>query len=121
MVFHLSYKFFCFNGKVKYVQIDSDRFGDHTRCFYDLDWNKQEFTLLYPIFEGEIKKPKKFSEMVAIVSKLCEDFIFVRIDLYYYEDKIFFGEITLHPEGGNGPFIPKKYDLKLGNELNLDL
>src|SRR5690606_9908142 len=34
------YKFFCFNGSPKFVQLDFDRFTNHTRNFYDLSWNR---------------------------------------------------------------------------------
>lgn len=33
------YKFFCFNGVPKYIQIDSDRFIDYKRNMYDSNWN----------------------------------------------------------------------------------
>ncbi len=37
------YKFFCFNGIPKFVQIDIDRGTNNYRAFYDFDWNKLEF------------------------------------------------------------------------------
>jgi hypothetical protein len=38
------YKFFCFNGVPKFVQVDLDRYQNHTRNYYDLSWN---FITLY--------------------------------------------------------------------------
>jgi hypothetical protein len=35
----LDYKFFCFNGHVKYFKIDFDRFNDHRANYYDLSMN----------------------------------------------------------------------------------
>ena len=33
------YKFFCFNGQVKFLKIDFDRFTNHRANYYDLDGN----------------------------------------------------------------------------------
>jgi hypothetical protein len=113
------YKFFCFNGEPKYVQVDFDRFTRHTRCFYNMEWIKQPFALLYPYAEKNLEKPSTFEEMKKIAKVLSQDFLFTRVDLYNLGDKIFFGEITLHPEGGNGPFQPAEHDQFLGKELEL--
>ena len=119
----LDYKFFCFNGKPKYVQVDVDRETNHTRKFYDLEWNPQEFTFLYPRPQREIKRPKNLETMIQLVSKISEDLKsrmdFVRIDFYDHNNEVFFGEITFHPEGGSGPILPKKFDLILGSQLEL--
>ena len=111
------YKIFCFNGSPKYIQVDLDRFTRHARCYYDLDWNKLPFTILYPKSDKEIEKPIQLEEMLAVAKKLAKDFVFLRVDLYLADDEIYFGEVTFHPEGGNGPFIPSNWDKKLGEEL----
>ena len=33
------YKFLCFNGKPEFCWIDIDRFGNHKRNIYDMNWN----------------------------------------------------------------------------------
>jgi hypothetical protein len=35
----IDYKFFCFAGKVQFIQGDFDRHTAHTRNIYDCDWN----------------------------------------------------------------------------------
>jgi len=57
----INYKFYCFGGKSYFIQVDSDRFGDYTRTFYDCSWNKQDFTFTYPtqtccLFRESLKK-----------------------------------------------------------------
>ena len=37
------YKFFCFNGEVKYCLVCSDRETELKETFFDLNWNKTEF------------------------------------------------------------------------------
>lgn len=113
------YKIFCFHGEPKYIQIDVDRYSNHTRCFYDPEWNKLPFTIIYPKYEGEVSKPSKLKEMVQISKKLSEPLIFSRVDLYCIKDKVYFGEITLHPGSGHKPFCPSNYDLILGRDLSL--
>lgn len=107
------YKFHCFgNGKI-IIQVDSNRFGNHSRNFYDEDWNLLEFQL--GIKNGtKDEKPKKLNEMIKIAKKLSEDFRYIRVDLYYINKKIYFGELTLTHGGGNEKFAPEKYDEILG-------
>ena len=35
--------FFVFNGRVEFISVDLDRFGDHRRNMYDRDWNRLNF------------------------------------------------------------------------------
>jgi len=111
------YKFFCFNGEPFMIQVDVGRFTKHQRAFYDMSWTKQAFSLVYPLYEGEITCPERFEEMSLIARKLSTRFTFSRIDLYSHNGNIYFGEITFFPEGGTGHFIPVEYDLIIGNYL----
>ena len=113
------YKFFCFNGNPRFVQVDIDRFSNHKRLYYDMDWRKLDFSIAYPLYNQNIQKPSQFEEMKLIVQKLSKDYSFVRIDLYIHDQKVYFGEITLYPEGGSAPFIPKKYNRIIGEFIHL--
>jgi len=115
----LDYKFFCFNGNPKYIQIDVDRFDNHKRVFYDSFWNKMPFTTLYPKYEHEIPKPSNYNEMENIARKLSDNFAFARIDLYTLNNKVYFGEITLFHGSGNEPFYPKEFDNIVGDDIIL--
>jgi hypothetical protein len=117
----LDYKIFCFNGVPGFVQVDFDRFLVHRRNIYDINWVLLEVEYVYPRFlDDPIPKPNKFNTMIEIAQKLSEDFLFARIDLYIVDNIIYFGEITLHPEGGLGPFDTKSSDIQLGKFLILD-
>lgn len=115
------YKFFCFAGEPKYVQIDVDRFTKHKQAFYDVNWNKLYFHQLFPRYNEPLEKPKKFDELLDMARKLSEGLPFARIDLYHHGGNPYFGEITLHPHSGCAPFFPFEYDLKFGNDLDLSL
>ncbi len=117
----LDYKIFCFNGQPKFVQIDIDRFENHTRKFFDLDWNELPFSIIYPISSTIIDKPKNFDSMIEIVKKLSDLLLFTRVDLYSINSQIIFGEMTFYPENGGGKFIPDIYDKTVGEYLDLKL
>lgn len=115
----IDFKFFCFDGEPVFVQVDEGRFADHCRGYYDMDWCKQPFTMLYPRSDAELKRPKSFEDMKRMASLLAKRFNFIRVDFYDVEGKAFFGEITFHPDGGHGPFIPDNFDELYGNLIKL--
>ncbi|MCT7621499.1 ATP-grasp fold amidoligase family protein [Aliarcobacter butzleri] len=112
------YKFWCMNGIVQMVQVDSGEYGKHVITFFDKFWNLLPFKKNYPV-EKNLKKPELFEKMVNISEKLSKEFSFVRVDLYTINNKIYFGELTFHPESGFGKFYPEKADIELGNKLRL--
>jgi hypothetical protein len=122
----MDYKFHCFNGKVEIIQVDIDRFGDHRRNLYDVEWNLLPFTWSpwdkngprYPNGKA-IERPQKLVEMIDLAETLSIDFDYIRVDLYYLKNHIYFGELTLHMEGGWGRFDPFEFDAYYGEKLEL--
>ena len=57
--------------------------------------------------------------MLFISSKLSSQFRYVRVDLYECCQKVYFGEITFHHDGGFRPIIPVEFDYKFGELLEL--
>lgn len=113
------YKFFCFDGEPKFIQVDSDRFTKHQRTLYDLNWEPTNYQIRYDLIDKEVPKPIKFNEMLEVSKKLSRGLKFCRVDLFEHEGRIFFGEITLHPGGGMEPFINKDQDIDFGKFLNI--
>lgn len=114
----VDYKFFCFNGVPKYVQVDIDRFKNHRRVFFDKLWQRQPFDLYYDSYDGDLAKPKYFELMLDVASKLSSNIPFVRVDLYAIPE-VFFGEMTFYPGNGTEHFYPAEWDLILGDMLIL--
>src|SRR5699024_4710256 len=90
------YKFICFNGEAKYVWIDIDRYSNHRRNFYDLDWNYLDISSDIPNTGDIIPKPEGLEEMTKIANDLAKDFPHVRVDLYWVNGKVYFGELTFY-------------------------
>lgn len=115
------YKFFCFNGKVKIIQVDYDRFGNQRRNLFDRNFNRIEGELLYPPYEGATQKPKQLDKAIEIAEKLSADFTFLRADLYLMDEEIYFGELTNYPGNGFVPFQPQELEYKVGSWLDLNI
>ncbi len=112
--FPVDYKFHVFNGKVIYIQVDVGRFKDHRRSFYDLDWQKQPFSVRYPLIGGDYPQPPNLEEMIQIAQKLGKEFHYVRIDLYDIMDRVIFSEATFFPGAGYLRFKPQEMDYEWG-------
>ena len=102
----IDYRFYCFNGKAKLICIDVGKFSGYKRVFYNKYWEKQDFSLKYPLYEGEISKPDNFEEMLKITEKLSEDLNFVRVDLYSNGIECLVGEITNCYASASQTFVP---------------
>lgn len=114
----LDYKFFCFSGEPYIIQVDYDRFTEHKRNFYSLDWEFQDFTVCYPNHpEIQIQKPEKLQEMILVARTLAKGIPFVRIDLYEADKQVYFGEMTFYPGNGHEKISPKAFDKKLSDLL----
>ncbi len=113
------YKFFCFNGRPEFLQIDIDRFSNHRRAFFDMEWRKLPFSIRYKISEKNIPKPIQLQEMISVATMLSKGIIFCRVDMYVHRNQIYFGEMTFIPGGGNEPFSPPEYDKVVGNYLSI--
>lgn len=114
------YKFFCFNGEPRFLFVASEREKNVKFDFFDLDWNHIKVKQGHQNSEKNIPKPDKLSEMIEICRILSEDFPHVRVDLYYENDKIFFGELTFFHFSGLVPFYPFKYDIEFGRYFEID-
>lgn len=115
------YKFLCFGGKPYYCWVDSDRFTNHTRNVYDLEWNLQSWSQCHPIKEALIEKPENFETMVKLAQKLSDGFSHVRVDFYNIEGSIYFGEMTFTNASGLERIYPDEWDEKLGELWHLEI
>lgn len=113
------YKFFCFSGQPRFIQVDTDRFTDHRRDFFDVDWNILPFTVTWPRSGRSIPRPANLEEMVECAQMLAAGFPFVRVDFYSCNGQTIFGEMTWYPDAGITLFSPESYDEYWGRQIQL--
>lgn len=113
------YKFLCFNGKVHYIVFDANRYVNHKRNIYDADWNYVDVETDCGKLGDVVSKPEGFDEMKRIAEDLSKDFPFVRVDLYWINHRVYFGELTFYPWTGYVVFEPKEFDVMLGEKFVL--
>lgn len=114
------YKFFCFNGKALYVQIDFGRFTEHKRNIYSRDWTPLNFSIEYPSdYNHSFDKPQNYEEMLDIAESLSANLCHARIDLYNVNGSIFFGEITFFHGSGLETFTPETWNQTFGDKIIL--
>jgi hypothetical protein len=112
------YKFLVFDGRVRVIWVDQDRFGDHRRNFYSPAWESLDVGMNYPC-GNLVPRPAKLDAMIAVAERLADRIDFVRVDLYNIDDRIIFGELTNYPEGGWARFDPPEFDAELGSLWSL--
>ena len=114
------YKFFCFSGEPKFMWVDASRFTEHKRKVFDLEFKKAPFQFDVIPEIDYIDKPNHFEDMKDLAIKLCEGFIFVRVDFYESNGKLYFGELTFSSHAGLMPPRPIKYNKILGEYIKID-
>ena len=118
------YKIYCMNGKPKYIVVFHNRFNKSEKLsetVYDINWKPQNisFDNHFEISNIIEPPPKCLDELLEICTKLCKNFVQLRVDFYIIDNKIYFGEITFSTASGFRKMIPEELDEILGKELKL--
>lgn len=115
------YKFYCFHGVPKFVQITTGKGKTKNSVYYDMDFKPLPFTTSnWENSPEKIRRPEKFQEMIDVSRKLSNGLTHIRIDLYYINNRIYFGEYTFHSSGGIIRFNPPEWNRIIGNWVMLD-
>ncbi|MGG7036576.1 MAG: ATP-grasp fold amidoligase family protein [Flavobacterium sp.] len=116
----IDYKFFCFHGEPKYIWVKTFNQGLYKNCYYDLDWNKiGEEEYRDNFLADEIARPQNLEEMIDVARKLSDPFIFMRVDLYSIDEKVYFGELTFFPWGGKQRLTVERFNNEFGELIKL--
>ncbi len=117
----VDYKFYCFNGVPKFIDVHLDREDDHKQGCYDLDFNILPFgkSEKFEKISEELIKPKNLEEMIFLSEKLSKNIPFVRVDFYSVNGKSVFGEMTFYPGDARNKFYPEEFNEILGNYFEL--
>jgi len=113
------YKFFCFNGQPRYIQVDMYRSTAHKRNIYDINWNYIDQTITYPNVGDVLERPPNLEKMIEISTVLSSNFPHVRVDLYDYRGKVIFGELTFYHGSGYEKFSSYQFEKEMGDHFIL--
>ncbi|AOR25361.1 glycosyltransferase [Formosa sp. Hel3_A1_48] len=114
------FKFYCFDGKAKFIDIHTDREDEHKQGSFDLNFERLPFGVsrFKQIYESP-EKPVNLKEMIECAEVLSEKLPFVRVDFYAIDGKTIFGEMTFYPSDGRKKFYPEKYNRIIGDYFTL--
>lgn len=120
----LEYKFYCFNGEIKLIQLsilDKDlkkryRYLDENYNSLEVDYSLDNHLTM--IEDDDMIELRLKDEMKDIAKKLARDFKYhIRVDIYQIDDQLYVGELTFFDSAG---FIDiKERDVELGSYLIL--
>lgn len=116
------YKIFCFNGKPKLIQVDFNRFKNHQRNLYSIDWEYLDAKIKYPNDPTKkIPKPERLKEMLLFSEKLSANIPQVRVDFYSINSRIYFGEMTFCHGSGFEEFEPENLGEQMGSWIKIPI
>lgn len=117
------YKFHCFNGVSDNVMVCIERSSGNPRFyFFDEKWDLLRYNIAGKNAPNEftLPKPNKIDEMFEISRRLSKNIPFVRVDLYFENDKIYFGEMTFFPQSGFDSNLLESTDLLFGSKIKIN-
>ena len=97
-------KCFCFidneGNKKKILYVERVIGDERERIMLDENWNPVDYSSNFKKLNDKIPKPNNLKDILYVIDKLSEDFNFVRVDLFIFNKKIYFGELTFIPTAG---------------------
>ena len=119
----IDYKFWCFDGKVEFVQVFERSNQKFIRYSFNLFFKNT--SMINPYYEGEnyskFQQPDSFYNMIKYASALSKRLPFARVDFYDIYGQCIFGEITLTPAAGNNHYLMDDAQISLGKKINLSI
>lgn len=119
------YKIYCFHGEPHFIRVQKHFEGIPGKInnYYDLKWKLTEIeTGLSGYFRRPdiiFDKPKNLELMLKYAKILSQDFVFVRVDLYNINGRIYLGEMTFTPSNMFFRLKNKQQSIELGKLIDL--
>ena len=119
----IEFKFFCFDGRTKVIRKNEVPKNQTqvglagVKCaFFWRDGSPINVTVRDVLkCSHNLPEGLDLQEMVACADKLSEGIDFVRVDLYWTPETIYYGEHTFYPSSGYLKFVPENFDRTLGD------
>lgn len=117
------YKFHCFMGEPKIIEFIGDRLSNtHTihSSIYTADWIKADISFNSDTpYTQDFSRPEKLPQMIALARDMAKPYAYVRVDFYYINNEIYFGELTFTPDSGIIKFNKENVDSDWGAWITL--
>ena len=115
------YKFLCFDGEPRLIEVHQGRSTNHTQDMLWPDWTSSGITQPnMPCSKDMPAKPAHLDEMSRLSSVLSAGIPHVRVDWYDRGVYPLFGEMTFYDGAGFGPFDSQSDDELLGSWIELE-
>ena len=119
----VDYKIHCFDGKPGIIQVIGSRdLVKHTayEAFFSSEWERNDLMYhTYAQYEITPEKPDFLDDLLKIAGILSEGFKYVRVDLYYVQGHIKFGEMTFTPACGFSKWLSQENNKVVGDMIRL--
>lgn len=114
------YKFYCFHGEPKLINVHVDRFTNHKSILLDVNWNSLKNIKMKEVDNSiKVEKPAELDELLKYVRILSKGFPHVRVDLYIVNSKIYFGELSFTSDAGFVTISPIQTEEIIGEWLRI--
>lgn len=120
----VDYKIYCFNGKPLLCMLCPNRDPESLHSafmFYTMpDWTpRPDYLKTNAYGNTDFPRPENMDEIMETVSNLAAGFIFVRVDIYIIENKIFFGELAFTPAALRSNYYTAAWQKYMGYQIKL--
>jgi TupA-like ATPgrasp len=110
------FKFYCFNGKVRVIEIIVDRTTQRRAGFYTPAWEHIHVAFRHEPIQRD--RPPNLEDMIHVAETIAAGLEFARVDLYSdRKSAIKFGEITFTPGNACLRFSDFRFDRWLGDQF----
>ncbi|WP_238989597.1 ATP-grasp fold amidoligase family protein [Staphylococcus sp. MI 10-1553] len=123
----VDYKFFVFGGKVEFFGVIKNIIDKEGRASLNSQINLYEKTLKKSDIDinrtgfddSDFELSQYVTEMIEVAETLASPFPFCRVDFLVGQNKLYFGEMTFHPNGGQLVLNPIDNEIKYGQKIDL--
>ena len=122
----IDYKIFCFNGEPKFIRVRKKlKDKNHTKIHnhYDINWKLNELESGLKGYKRDpnykIKKPKNLKLMLKYAKIFSQEFVFVRVDLYEVNNKVYLGKLTFTPTNSFIRWKNKTQSVEIGKLMDV--
>lgn len=121
----VDYKLFCFDGNVFCIYVRNGYAKNHNKgkmAFFDRNLNYLKgvgMNYCDVATEKPLIDEVAIRKMIEVAEKLSAPFPHVRVDFYYVNNQIVFGELTFFNASGYMNFEPDSFDYEMGAHFKL--